>query len=383
MKIGKKLEQQIAVFGESGSGKTVLLSSFYGATQEPAFTEKNLFHVVADDHGKGLTLHRLYLAMRNSTKVPTLNRFKGDSHDFTIHLKTLAQGKQRQAGKVEGLQLVWHDYPGEWFESSPDGAEEQQRRLLMFRSLLGSDVALLLVDAQRLIDNEGAEERYLKSLFTNFRNSILGLKSGLLPDGKPLTEFPRIWIIALSKADLLPDTDVYRFRDLVIEKAGGEIGQLRDVLRSLVVQNEALDIGQDFLLLSSAKFEPDKIVMTQRKGVDLILPVASVLPLERYARWASNLKIPGKVLEVMLRGAGPMLARFLLKSKSKTKPVKLVAKFVGTEAIAEVAVMAADKLKEYNESSWVKGDAVGVTLSQFKMDLEAAEKDHVLIRSKG
>ena len=383
MKIGKKLEQQIAVFGESGSGKTVLLSSFYGATQEPAFTEKNLFHVVADDHGKGLTLHRLYLAMRNSTKVPTLNRFKGDSHDFTIHLKTLAQGKQRQAGKVEGLQLVWHDYPGEWFESSPDGAEEQQRRLLMFRSLLGSDVALLLVDAQRLIDNEGAEERYLKSLFTNFRNSILGLKSGLLPDGKPLTEFPRIWIIALSKADLLPDTDVYRFRDLVIEKAGGEIGQLRDVLRSLVVQNEALDIGQDFLLLSSAKFEPDKIVMTQRKGVDLILPVASVLPLERYARWASNLKIPGKVLEVMLRGAGPMLARFLLKSRSKTKPVKLVAKFVGTEAIAEVAVMAADKLKEYNESSWVKGDAVGVTLSQFKMDLEAAEKDHVLIRSKG
>lgn len=382
MKIGKKLEQQIAVFGEAGSGKTVLLSSFYGATQEPSFIEKNLFNVVADDQGKGLRLHRLYLAMRDSTKAPSTDRFKGDSHEFTIHLKTLAGREKDKAGKVEGLHLVWHDYPGEWFESSPDGAEEQQRRLSMFRSLLGSDVALLLVDAQRLIDNEGEEERYLKLLFTNFKNSILGLKNGLLDDGKPLTQFPRIWIIALSKADLVPETDVYRFRDLVIEKAGGEIGQLREVLRSMVVEDEALDIGRDFLLLSSAKFEPGKIVMTQRKGVDLILPIASVLPLERYARWANNLKIPGKVLEVMLRGTGPVLAGALLKARGKAKPMRIIARFVGTEAVIEAAVMAADKLKEFNERSHVKGDAIGVTLSQFRMDLDDAEKDRVLIRSK-
>ena len=382
MKIGKNLQQQIAVFGESGSGKTVLLSSFYGAMQEPNFIEENHYTVVADDQGKGQTLHRLYLAMRDSTKVPSLNRFKGDSHEFSIHLRTPAGGKKDKAGKVEGLHLVWHDYPGEWFESSPYGAEEQHRRLEMFRSLLGSDVALLLVDAQRLIDNEGEEERYLKLLFTNFKNSILGLKSGLLRDGKPLKEFPRIWIIALTKADLLPDTDVYRFRDLVIEKAGGEIGQLRDQLRSMVVADEAFDIGQDFLLLSSAKFEPGKIVMTQRKGVDLILPIASVLPLERYARWANNFKIPGRVLEVMLRGAGPVLTGFLLRSSGRNKPAKFVAKFVGTEVVAEIAVVAADKLKEFNERSRAKGDAVGMTLSQFKMDLDAAEKARVLIRSK-
>lgn len=116
MKIGKNLQQQIAVFGESGSGKTVLLSSFYGATQEPRFIEKNHFSVIADDQGKGLTLHRLYLAMRDSTKVPSLNRFKGDSHDFTVHLKTLAGRRKDRSGKIEVLHLVWHDYPGEWFE---------------------------------------------------------------------------------------------------------------------------------------------------------------------------------------------------------------------------------------------------------------------------
>ena len=39
MQLNGVLEQHIAVFGESGSGKTVLVSSFYGATQEPEFLE--------------------------------------------------------------------------------------------------------------------------------------------------------------------------------------------------------------------------------------------------------------------------------------------------------------------------------------------------------
>jgi ABC-type dipeptide/oligopeptide/nickel transport system ATPase component len=33
----RKKEQHIAVFGESGSGKTVLVSSFYGAAREQQF----------------------------------------------------------------------------------------------------------------------------------------------------------------------------------------------------------------------------------------------------------------------------------------------------------------------------------------------------------
>lgn len=53
MRVSRALEQQIAVFGESGSGKTVLLSSFYGETQEPQYLQKSLFHVVADDIGQG------------------------------------------------------------------------------------------------------------------------------------------------------------------------------------------------------------------------------------------------------------------------------------------------------------------------------------------
>jgi len=37
VKVKKVKEQNLAVFGAGGSGKTVLLSSFYGASQEPSF----------------------------------------------------------------------------------------------------------------------------------------------------------------------------------------------------------------------------------------------------------------------------------------------------------------------------------------------------------
>ena len=38
----RTLEQHIAVFGQSGSGKTVLVSSFYGGTQEPQFLDASI-----------------------------------------------------------------------------------------------------------------------------------------------------------------------------------------------------------------------------------------------------------------------------------------------------------------------------------------------------
>ena len=45
-------EQHIAVFGESGSGKTVLVSSFFGPTQERSYSN-DLWDLIADDTGQG------------------------------------------------------------------------------------------------------------------------------------------------------------------------------------------------------------------------------------------------------------------------------------------------------------------------------------------
>lgn len=112
MQRGRILEQQIAVFGESGSGKTVLLSSFYGATQEPAFGKRNLFDVLADDIGQGTRLHRNYLGMRDSATPPLQTHFSAASYSFSLKLKEPATRKEKSARPFDALRLTWHDLPG-------------------------------------------------------------------------------------------------------------------------------------------------------------------------------------------------------------------------------------------------------------------------------
>src|SRR3954451_7500827 len=246
-------EQHIAVFGESGSGKTVLASSFFGPSQEKS-SSNDLWDLVADDTRLGTRLYRNYLGMRDHATTPPATRFASTTYYFSLKLKGGGSAKAKKR-PFDILRLGWHDYPGEWFEESPSSEEEADRRVDTFRSLLRSDVALLLVDGQRLLDCKGEEERYLKSLLTNFRQGLMRLKEDLLAGEDRLVEFPRIWIIALSKADLFPDWDVRSFRDLVIWKAAEDIEYLRETLQGFVVTPEAFSMGEDFMLLSSAKFE--------------------------------------------------------------------------------------------------------------------------------
>lgn len=386
MELKRALEQHIAVFGESGSGKTVMISSFYGAKQEPQYLKDSLFHVVADETGQGNRLHRNYLGMRNSARLPAPDRFSATSYSFSIKLKDGSDPKAMKSSPFDALRLVWHDYPGEWFEEDVSGPEEAQRRVDTFKSLLGSDVALLLVDGQRLLDNAGEEERYLQSLLANFRNGLLSLKDELLEGGKPLVEFPRIWIMALSKSDLLPDLDVFNFRDLLIEKAGEDINALREVLAGLVEGSDALSVGEDFVLLSSAKFGAEKIEVAKRIGLELILPMAAILPFERHLRWARAKQIPGKVAENLLSGAGTLAAALIGNKFQPPGPVGPLLRLVGLvfskEALNTAVQLAGDKLRKANSEALAKNDYMTATLTGFRMDLEQGEKEQILLRSQ-
>lgn len=384
--------QDIAVFGESGSGKTVLASSFYGPSQEKSFSN-GLWDLVADDAGQGNRLYQNYVGMRDYATAPALTRFAGTTYYFSVKLKGAGDAKAKKQ-PFDILRLAWHDYPGEWFQEEPSSEAEAHRRVATFRSLLRSDVALLLVDGQKLLDYKGEEERYLKSLLTNIRQGLLRLKEDLLAGDGPLTDFPRIWIIALSKADLFPEWDVYAFRDLVIWNATEHIDLLRGTLKEFVVAPEALSMGEDFMLLSSAKFElssaglePMEIDVTKRVGIDLILPVSSLLPLEHLVQWQEKVKIPMKVLDTLGDGA---LANVLISGMSfgLAKVVAMLptvgpfASKAAKPALAAALKMAESQLRQVNAQAREKHDYVTATLTQFKLDLDQGETDRLLIRSK-
>ena len=380
MRLNRSLDQQIAVFGEAGSGKTVMVSSFYGATQEPHYLQKSLFHVVADDIGQGAQLHRNYLGMRESARLPMPTRFSSTTYSFSIKLKDGQSTRAMKARPFDALRLVWHDYPGEWFETDVSGPEEAGRRVDAFRSLLGSDVALLLVDAQRLLDNAGDEERYLKSLLSNVRNGLLSLKQDVLADGKPLIDFPRIWLLALSKSDLLPHLNVFAFRDLLIEKAADDIDELRKVLGGFVEASDAMSVGEDFLLLSSASFDADRIEVTKRVGLELLLPLAAMLPLERHARWAQAKNMSGKVVENLMGGAGALAVSLLGKGKLPG-PLGVLIGRLGPSLVDDAARLGGDKLEQINAEALAKGDHLTAILTRFRMDLDEGEAAQVLLRS--
>lgn len=373
------LEQHIAVFGGSGSGKTVLVSSFYGAAQEASFLKQSLYRVVAEDIGQGARLNRNYLGMRDEARAPDLTRFAATSYAFSIKLKDPPTPKTSKTQPFHALRLVWHDYPGDWFEQGASG-EEARRRVDTFRSLLGSDVALLLVDGQRLLDHAGEEERYLKSLFSNYANGLLALKDELLENGTPLVQFPRIWIVALSKADLLPHMDVFNFRDLLDLKAADDLDELRKVLAGFAQNPSAMSVAEDFLLLSSAKFEPNKIEVEKRVGIDLVLPVAAMLPLERHAKWARRGQLPTKVAESIINGGSKLLAAALLGKQKKGK-LGTVLTLLSPDVIDEAAQMAGEKLRELNTQALARHNFVTATITQFQMDLDKGEEDDVLLRS--
>lgn len=379
-------EQHIAMFGGSGSGKTVLVSSFYGAAQEPTFLKDGLYSITADDTGKGNHLLQNYLGMKNSGRLPEPTRFGTTSHGFTVEVRESGDVKAAKGRPFDALRLVWHDYPGEWFEQEPSSDEESRRRIGAFRSLLRSDVALILVDGQKLLDYAGEEQRYLKSLFWGLRSGLQRLKDDLLDRGEPLAQFPRIWIIALSKADLHPGLDVHRFRELVIEKAAGDVTSLHDVIKDLVKAPEALSMGEDFMLLSSARFEPDRITVTERVGVDLILPIASLLPLERLARWSQRADLPLKALGDLGDNAEAIAAalvgvkRFglLLKKVPKVGPV--LDKYALPALIAAFK-LGGSKIREIHAEALKSRDHLTATLTQFRLQLDQGVEDDLLIKS--
>jgi len=154
------------------------------------------------------------------------------------------------------------------------------------------------------------------------------------------------------------------------------------VLAGLVEASGAMSVGEDFMLLSSAKFEVGKIEVTERIGLDLILPLAAMLPFERHVRWAKAMQIPRKVAENLLAGAEALSAALIGRKIKLPGPVGQLVSLVGPNLVNEAAKLAGDKLKKANAEALAKHEYLAATLTGFWMDLDKGEQEQILLRSR-
>jgi hypothetical protein len=128
--------------------------------------------------------------------------------------------------------------------------------------------------------------------------------------------------------------------------------------------------------------------VTQQVGLDLILPVAALLPLERRIQWHAQMEIPRKVLDSLADGA-ESLAEALLGGKV-TVPAALLAKLpkrgplaalAAIPTLAGVAKLAGEQIKEINAKARKDHNYLTAMLTQFKLDLDKGVTDKLLIRS--
>lgn len=156
-------------------------------------------------------------------------------------------------------------------------------------------------------------------------------------------------------------------------------------------------MGEDFLLLSSARFEVGKIEVTKRVGLDLILPLAAIVPFERHVRWIEQKKAGAKVAEELLDGAGALAAAVLGMAGGRVgKLGALVGRFdarirtlmavLGSEQVSTLvnsaAELAGNKLRERNAEALARQDYMAALLTGYQMDLEKGEADEVLLLSQ-
>lgn len=142
------------------------------------------------------------------------------------------------------------------------------------------------------------------------------------------------------------------------------------------------------MLLSSVRFEPGKIEVTERVGLDLILPVAFMLPLERLAQWADKFDIPLKVLGRLVDHANALAAVF--NSAGAKVAVKFLAKVpkvgpllvaVAIPALKKAVKLSTSKLEEIHAQALDDRDYLTATPAKFRLDLDQGVEDHLLVKS--
>ncbi len=279
-------EIRIALFGPSSSGKTSLLASYFGNQQRPSFEKKHGYQLTVDDTSAGNRLLSRYYNMEEG-KFP-FSTAKFEEYCFGFKVRELSE---------PSFKIVWYDYPGGWWENTPEDEDEELARRETFRNLLQSHAGILLIDGEKY--NERGTP-YVHYILDQFKGEIERIKESCSKDGgKPIEIFPKQWIIAISKADILAES--ITAENICKKIVDDSYDQLEGLKKAVVAE----DFGCQYMLVSSAKGDGKKVVNChQYIGLQLIAPVVLLSILAECAQQVSRKRVYGPFIQIFKKLQG-------------------------------------------------------------------------------
>lgn len=355
-------EVRIALFGMKGAGKTTLLASYFGNQQRHAFEERHGYRLEAADAAQGSVLLSRYYRLEG-----------GDFPIGTDGFDTLRFGLKVHELPTPSLDVVWYDYPGGWWETAPSDEAERDARRKALERLLDSHAAILLIDSERYLA-EGLT--YVRTLLDQFRAEIRRITNELSALGKA-PDFPEQWLIAFSKADLLPERDTALTLSQALQE--GAADQLSGVRKAV---GGSSSFGQEFLLLSAVRGDGRRVVDAhQSLGLTTIAPLVLLGALSRVAEKSGRGTVWGTLATVLdvMRGLTEAIDKLDDFLPSKYRVLTVLLKALRTK---EGLSLGADKLRERQKRAADRGKALDAAAYALKAELASPETQRAYFKTR-
>jgi hypothetical protein len=357
-------EIRLALFGPSGSGKTTLLASYFGNQQRNSFEETHGYRLEADDVSQGNQLLARYYRMEEGEFPLGTEQF----FEYRFGFKVLGLPEP-------AFHVVWYDYPGGWWERTPKDDSEKAARRDALAKLLLSHVGILLVDGMKY-KSEGLP--YVRHLLDLFRNEVRRISDEFAACGTPLEQewFPKQWIIAISKADLLP-------ADVTAEKVCRDIvSRATDQLGGVAKAVNSKSFGRQYLLLSSVRGDSSHVIDAHDFiGLQLIAPITLLSVLSELAEKANKDSGSG-FLKTIFGGLSALLD--LIDKLDDFLPPKYqpLSRLLKALEIKDGIDKRAEYYRQQQYAAAKKGDALKAAVNALRAELASPAAQRAFYRNQ-